>query len=89
MEHLTLQVKKLEDRCGQLSRGKEELCQALTALKKGQSIAAGPGQTRVLNLMRRVHTLVSHSGPCDGDACTGVISWLTLDPLHDLLKTML
>jgi len=53
-----LQVKKLEDKCGQLSRDKEELCQALTAVKKGQSVAAGPGQTRTLNLMRRVHSLV-------------------------------
>ena len=55
-------MKKLEDRCGQLSRDKEELCQALTALKKGQTIAAGPGQTRTVNLMRRVHTLVPSSG---------------------------
>ena len=53
-----LQVKKLEDRAGQLGREKEELSQALIALKKGQSIAAGPGQTRMVNLMRRVHTLV-------------------------------
>ena len=53
-------MKKLEDRCGQVGREKEELRQALTALKKGQSIAAGPGQTRTVNLMRRVHTLVIH-----------------------------
>lgn len=53
-----LQVKRLEDRAGQLGREKEELSQALIALKKGQSIAAGPGQTRMVNLMRRVHTLV-------------------------------
>lgn len=51
-------MKKLEDRAGQLGREKEELSQALIALKKGQSIAAGPGQTRMVNLMRRVHTLV-------------------------------
>ena len=59
---LTLQVKKLEDRAGQLGREKEELCQALTVLKKGQSIAAGPAQTRTVNLMRRVHTLVLAPG---------------------------
>ena len=42
---------------------KEELCQALTALKKGQSIAAGPGaDAHPVNLMRRVHTLVPSSG---------------------------
>ena len=51
-------MKRLEDRAGQLGREKEELSQALIALKKGQSIAAGPGQTRMVNLMRRVHTLV-------------------------------
>ena len=62
-------MKKLEDRCRQLSRDKEELCQALTALKKGQSIAAGPGQTRTVNLMRRVHTLVPSSGPAIRNSC--------------------
>ena len=52
-------VKRLEDRGEQLARDKEELSEGLTVLKKEQSIAAGPGQTRTINLMRRVHNLVS------------------------------
>lgn len=56
-----LQVRRLEDKVEHLGREKEELSQALIAHKKGQSIAAGPGQTRVMNLMRRVHNLVNFS----------------------------
>ena len=59
----TCKVKRLEDRGEQLARDKEELSEALVTVKKEQSIAAGPGQTRTINLMRRVHNLVS---TCEG-----------------------
>ena len=57
-----VQVKRLEDRGEQLARDKEDLSEGFIALKKEQSMAAGPGQTRTINLMRRVHNLVS---PCE------------------------